>query len=261
MKMHTCGPIEAAERSRAAALRRQWFGSGNKVNLAVVPKPMQIAQQTKRPLPAWKTSAQYFDEHLIAYYVSRASSDIVAMMKMKSLVARIPMKEIMSPNRHADVVAVKNEIAYVLFSEFQMGYSQIGKMMGIDHTSALARVRNYCRTYGIPMAPKTRGEPQVSQDKIDLARTLFESGKTITYAARAIGHSETMLRQRAVEQGWYRSPEEIAISAAAEKVSPDLLSYWQGTGLRDRNIARRLGIGAMTLAKLRNFYRDKGLMK
>lgn len=63
---------------------------------------------------------------------------------------KVPLQDMLSNRRFLPIIEARQEAYYRLVTETSMGWAQIGRLIGKDHTTVLHGCRRYAERHGLP---------------------------------------------------------------------------------------------------------------
>jgi hypothetical protein len=236
---------EAQQMANRRAIRARLPRTAPKapIRLFVAPKPVPQAALAVEP-PLWQSEELKFDHHVLAF---DAETSARGYMRFHAEEAGFTVADIIGGGRNRHLVSAKKFIAYGLRTKFQLSFEQIAYIMHADHSSVINRVQRYCSENSLPYEALDTG---YTTDKAEKAERMFKSGIRIPAIARELKVSQNTVRNRAIIDGWYVSPDEALYQRLIANLDRDKFARLVTYGFSMSTLRRKLGASPTAIKRL-----------
>lgn len=224
---------EAQQIDAARARRARLRGPDTRINM-IKRQPIHVLAIAPPEPPLWKRESIRFDWHEIEYRARLSPEGYLDMIKIKTSV------EFKKENRYsqsAETVAVKNMVAYHLYTAFNLPTTRIGKMMNTDHSTISRRISQHCRKSGLLYPGIARAD---LSEKISRAREMFEKGISVNKIGMMMKMSPNTIRTAGRAEGWYINQADADYKQFASTVNRKIFEAMILIGYYMRTITRKI---------------------
>jgi len=243
---------EADQRAAAIARRARIMGPQKATKAIATPVTTQTAEKLKTAT-MWKVGSPRYCHHVLAF---RAQSSPVEFMRLMAIDAGYTLDDIYAKNTNRKLVDLKKKIAYSIHQKFDISLSEIGRIMKVDHSTVISRIR----TYGTvrKTAKKVYKVVEVWQTGVDeKVKAMFEAGKSSEAIEAETGIPSKMIRDKGREQGWYLNPRELAYIRFMREADKGVIARMHRSGLAFDTIAGKTGFTPLSIKRYISGQGDK----
>lgn len=224
---------EAQQRERRRAVSSRLWPQ-RRVNVAARPKPpVLIAAAPDAPL--WQRETVHFKHHVLMFKAERSPYEYLLL---RCIETGVSYEDLLAVSRYHAMARLRWKFSYELKLKFNLGNTAIGRLLDLDPSSIFHGITRHCEMNGIEISvPVTFA---ISPYVMRQAKKLYGRGLSIPKIAKELSLSQTTLRARARDEGWYIDPKEVAYADFVETVDHDELMAMVDIGLKTNTIMKKL---------------------